>query len=212
VAKGDVCEVCGVASGVHQSIKYQRTLCGKHIAQLNQYGKIFKRTQFDKNKIVVNGDTAEITVYNRSDDSTKTSKFNSVHVDLVKDHKWRLGNHGYLMTTVDNKALLFHRLITGAKKGEVVDHRDHCTLNNTDDNLRVCNRQDNGRNAGIRKNNTSGVTGVTWNSNAGKWMAQMTIDYKNISLGLFDDINDAISVRKAAEIKYFGEFRYKEVI
>lgn len=40
------------------------------------------------------------------------------------------------------------------------------------------------------------------------------IDYngKNIHLGLFDDIQDAIDARNKAEIKYFGEYSplYKE--
>jgi hypothetical protein len=212
MAKGDICEVCGSTKNVSQSKKYQRKLCGKHTAQLDQYGKIFSRTVFDMNEIITIGDVSEIILYDKHHNECNRSKVNSRHIDLIKNHKWRLGSHGYLMTTIDGKGVLIHRLITGAKDGEVVDHKDHDTLNNLDDNLRVCSRQDNGRNSVKRKNNTSGITGVVWHKQAKKWHAQIMVNRKTINLGLYIDKNDAIAARKAAEIKYFGDFRYKEVI
>lgn len=50
--------------------------------------------------------------------------------------------------------------------------------------------------------NTSGVTGVTWNNNRNKWIAQITINYRHIGLGYFDTKEDAIEARHEAEIKY----------
>lgn len=41
------------------------------------------------------------------------------------------------------KMILMHRLVSGAVKGEVVDHKDRNTLNNTRENLRVCTQADN---------------------------------------------------------------------
>ena len=40
----------------------------------------------------------------------------------------------------------------------------------------------------------------------------MCIQYNNklINLGLYSNKNDAIKVRQDAEIKYFGEYRYRE--
>lgn len=53
------------------------------------------------------------------------------------------------------------------------------------------------------KNNTSGITGVYWNKNKGKWNARITFKGKCISLGDFRNKQDAINARKEAEEKYF---------
>lgn len=50
--------------------------------------------------------------------------------------------------------------------------------------------------------NTSGHKGVNWMKNRGKWRAYIGYQGKQISLGYFDDINDAIEARKKAEKKY----------
>ena len=49
----------------------------------------------------------------------------------------------------------------------------------------------------IRKNNTSGYKGVTWDKNRKRWMAQITYNYKNIHLGRFiKKIEAALHPRK----------------
>lgn len=50
--------------------------------------------------------------------------------------------------------------------------------------------------------NTSGVTGVTWNTAMKKWIAQIQVRGKNIYLGSYDSKSDAAKARHAAEIKY----------
>lgn len=60
-------------------------------------------------------------------------------------------------------------------------------------------------------NHTSGVTGVTFNKNANKWAVAIQKDNKRIHLGVFDNFDEAVKVRKEAEIKYFGDYRYKEI-
>lgn len=57
---------------------------------------------------------------------------------------------------------------------------------------------------GLRKNNTSGYTGVV--AYRGKWRAQITFKGKNYVLGAYEKIEDAAAVRKKAEEKIFGEF------
>jgi len=47
--------------------------------------------------------------------------------------------------------------------------------------------------------NRSGVVGVCWHKTSGKWQAYIDIDKRRKSLGLFPDINDAITARKRAE-------------
>lgn len=58
-------------------------------------------------------------------------------------------------------------------------------------------------NAKKSKNNTSGFKGVTKNKRNGKWIAQIAFKRKNIYLGEFVDIQDAVNARKQAEEKYF---------
>jgi hypothetical protein len=75
--------------------------------------------------------------------------------------------------------------------------------------MRVVNNSQNNINKGIRHNNTSGYTGVHWYSRYNQWCVRIGINGKRILLGYFDNIKDAITVRKEAEIKYFGEYRYQ---
>lgn len=64
-------------------------------------------------------------------------------------------------------------------------------------------------NSRLQSNNTSGVTGVTWDVEKQKWAAQIGFDKKNIHLGRFDNFDEAVVARKDAEKKYFGEFSYE---
>lgn len=59
---------------------------------------------------------------------------------------------------------------------------------------------------GLRKNNTSGVTGVGFHKRKGKWYA--CIRFRGIVywLGYYDYIQDAIDARKEAETKLHGDF------
>ena len=61
----------------------------------------------------------------------------------------------------------------------------------------------------LPSNNTSGVIGVWWNKQLKKWQAMIYYYGKSKHLGYFINKEDAIKVRKEAEIKYFGEFRSK---
>lgn len=56
------------------------------------------------------------------------------------------------------------------------------------------------------KNNTSGVTGVSFNRASQKWVAFIGFKKKRYWLGSFEKKEDAISVRKEAEEKIHGEF------
>ena len=54
----------------------------------------------------------------------------------------------------------------------------------------------------MKSNNTSGVTGVSWNRKAGKWDAYIKVNGKRINLGYYVDKQDAIKTRRDAEIKH----------
>ena len=94
-------------------------------------------------------------------------------------------------------------------KGMEVDHKDNDGLNNRYDNLRVVTSSQNKMNVSVRGSNSSGVTGVHWRKDTFNWAVQIMVRGKKIHIGHYKNKEDAIKVRKAAELKYFGEYRYK---
>ena len=88
--------------------------------------------------------------------------------------------------------------------GKYYDHKDRNPFNNRKDNLRKASFAENSQNSSIRKNNTSGFTGVHWDKTYNMWIAQIGYNNKRIRIGSFVDKKDAIVARLNAELKYFG--------
>ncbi len=83
-----------------------------------------------------------------------------------------------------------HRVIMAAKVGrpllrsELVDHINHDTTDNRDENLRLATSSENNANRkGLDKNNTSGYRGVSWYKSKQKWGAHASINGKQYHLG-----------------------------
>lgn len=112
----------------------------------------------------------------------------------------------YIKISVFNKKYFAHRLAWLYVYGEwppvFIDHINHNTLDNRICNLRSVSKQENSKNRFIPSNNKSGHMGVIWHKDTNKWCAQIVISKKHIHLGLFADINNAIKVRKEAELRY----------
>jgi len=133
--------------------------------------------------------------------------------EKVKDYTWSLNNLFYVRARdKDRNIITLHRLIMGFPKNMLVDHRDHNTLNNKKQNLRICTQQQNLMNSKIPINNSSGHKGVSWCERLKRWRAYIKLDKKQIYLGSYNDKQDAIKAREEAEIKYFGEYRYNGAI
>lgn len=116
---------------------------------------------------------------------------------------------------INNKLLSLHRLIMNAQENDIVDHIKHPVGNehkvdNRKSNLRILTNQQNCFNQGVRKNNSSGITGISWIQKYQKWRASITVNYKTIYLGMFSSIEEAAQARKEAEEKYFKEFQYSK--
>lgn len=118
--------------------------------------------------------------------------------------------NGHLAFMLDNRTYGAQRLawlyMTGEWPPRLVDHKDRNETNNRWENLRLADNSENASNSKLSAANTSGHKGIHWYKRHQKWAVQIGIGMKKIYLGYFDKLEDAIAVRKAAEIKYFGEF------
>ena len=116
---------------------------------------------------------------------------------------------GYGQVNIDGQTYRAHRLIFMFVHGylpEYLDHKDGNKMNNNITNLRPATSQENNRNAGLSRVNTSGVTGVNFHPIMGKWRAYITVDDKQINLGYYLVKDLAVEARRKAEKEYFGEF------
>ena len=113
-------------------------------------------------------------------------------------------NISYYRTTVYGTRYLAHKLcvllMTGVYPEGVVDHIDGNGLNNKWNNLRVVTNAINGRNCKINKNNTTGHIGV--NKFKDKFRVRLKHEGKEIHIGIFNNIDDAVVAAKEAYAKY----------
>ena len=118
---------------------------------------------------------------------------------------------GYARSSIGNKKIYAHRIVMRAGDFEVnnqVDHINGNTLYNRKQNLRIVTSRQNGLNSSIRKDNTSGVTGVSWDKRKQKWYVRVFENGKEICLGYFAKFDDAVIARKNGEEKFYGEYSY----
>lgn len=114
-----------------------------------------------------------------------------------------LNSNGYLLVSVNDITYRVHRLIWlwhyGYLPENDIDHINRDKSYNFIENLREVSRQCNMRNIGNLKNNTSGVKGVYWNKQAKKWKVQIKVYYKTYGAGYYNDFDNAVCARLAAE-------------
>lgn len=134
--------------------------------------------------------------------------FDKEDYDKIKETKWYYDKNGYVCSC--NEWL--HRVITDCPKGMEVDHINHNTLDNRKSNLRICTHQENLMNQNLNKNNKSGNKGVCYSKSINKYVATIGFKGKTINLGSYSTIDEAISVRKEAELKYFKQYSNKNLI
>lgn len=120
-----------------------------------------------------------------------------------------LNKNVYLFIKVGKYIYRAHRLAWFYFYGEwppmnsyQIDHIGGNRLNNSIHNLRLVTNAKNAKNHGLYKNNTSGVSGVSFCTLKGKWKASMVLNQKRIHLGYFDFFEDAVKARKQAEKEY----------
>lgn len=117
-----------------------------------------------------------------------------------------IGNHntGYKWGRIFGRPYLAHRviwkLVHGYDPAEQIDHINGDRSDNRISNLREASALENGKNGGMRRNNSSGYKGVCWVKRDRRWAAAITSDGKHISLGHHRcPTAAAVAYRKAAQ-------------
>lgn len=103
---------------------------------------------------------------------------------------------------IDSVRYSAHRVIWKMVTGSdalVIDHIDGNPGNNRFGNLRNVTTAENNKNRPAPCATESGQVGVSWRRNEKRWRAHIAVGGRQIHLGFFDDKNDAIRARKAAE-------------
>lgn len=175
----------------------------------HEYKKRLKYTR-SKNDIIFYGNQAHIIIMNSNKKEIARAIVDVNDLELVAGHKWYLHNKGYAVALIGrSQQILMHRVIMQPPDDMQVDHIDGNTLDNRRCNMRICTNQQNSWNSCNRKDNRTGVRGVSFEPKYGRWRSRIQVNGKHIHLGYFDSIEEAIQARKEAEVKHFKEFRRK---
>ena len=147
---------------------------------------------------------------------TITQQNGTKHIVNVDDEDWdQVSKYPWHVKTKDGKVtaveahvkrndnpnlwttLMLHQLLMGPVPPEYdnIDHIDRAPLNNCRANLRFVTWREQSINRGMRRDNTSGVTGVYWDKTHNRW--GVSIGNKNV--GYYTAFEKACEARTQAE-------------
>jgi len=115
------------------------------------------------------------------------------------------GTNGYRTVMIDGKNYQAHHLAWLYIYGEMptmLDHRDQDKHNNRISNLIKTTKIKNAQNCYLSKVNKTGFTGVFFDKIRKRYQVSIRVNGRNIFLGRFLDLDDAIKARQKANLKY----------
>lgn len=124
----------------------------------------------------------------------------------LNKHKWycstsRYANrHPHSTNGVRIGKIMMHRVIMNTPKNKQTDHINGDTLDNRRANLRVVTQSQNLWNVKVK--------GITWTISG--YQVRIQKQGKRIFIGYYKTEKEAITARKAAEKKYYGNYRRME--
>ena len=135
--------------------------------------------------------------------------------DKINNYCWNFHKNrslAYIEARGENKKnIKLHRLIMNVTDRNIlIDHISHNTLDNRKSNLRLCNNSQNSKNRIKLKRNLTGINGVSLRKDTGKYRVRLGVNGKEINIGQYESLDNAIIAREDAEQKYYGEFAPKK--
>ena len=110
-------------------------------------------------------------------------------------------NNGYYYSRLDKIRYPNHRIVfaiynnTTDFQNKQIDHIDGNVFNNSPQNLRLVTASQNQFNREKNKNNSTGYKNISFSKKLNKYRCAMQIDGKDIYIGLFNTIEEAIQSR-----------------
>lgn len=106
---------------------------------------------------------------------------------------WWKNEKGYVVTGSGSKVIRLHRVVLGAQRGQIVDHRDGNKLDNRKSNLRICTALQNGGNR--KKCGPHPYMGISpefsYTKGTTRWSASAHVGRARKYLGAFATAEDA---------------------
>lgn len=129
---------------------------------------------------------------------TRSTLFDIEVLPLITSKRWYLDKNGYAIARGERKgtSIRMHRLITGAQKGQEVDHINRDKLDNRLSNLRFVTHQENCLNRTLGKPHRDKQRNL--------WKARVKVNQKEVFLGRYKTYEEAEAVLNEAHKKYFG--------
>jgi hypothetical protein len=175
------------------------------------------------NKISIEHNIAKMELYDREDNVKEIAIFDSKFVSYISQYRWHSNQEKYVNAKFyDENGIKTNMTLHGAiiflsgkevNDDQEIDHHDGNRLNCLENNLRICSQSQNNQNQKQQqRNKSSKYKGVYFDNFSGRWKAQITYNYKHISLGSYLTENEAAQAYNDAAIKYFGEFAFLNII
>lgn len=136
--------------------------------------------------------------------SNKTAIIDDSDYAEISSMKWSFDGR-YAQHVKNRKKIYLHRLIMGAKRFQIIDHKNGNKLDNRKCNLRFATKSQNCMNS-IKKNKLKKYKGVWWDKSRSKWCAEIMMNYKKIYIGRFDSEDDAARQYDEKAKDVFGEY------
>lgn len=122
----------------------------------------------------------------------------------------KINTSGHVQIAIGCKHYLAHRIVwamfnNGIDTDIEIDHIDENKENNRIENLRIAIDCGNSHNISLRKDNTTGIKGVHWDSTNKKWKSEISLRGKK-KCGYFNDISSAEQWVVKERLELHGKF------